>query len=153
MYGNLARSDGTGSASPDRQRKGWLGYKRAASERITDASASRATSISISREGPAWFQAWASLWAKETGHLSSLTSRREHPTYKKIVDLGSIAVPMILGELAARPDFWFSALREITGEDPVRDHFRGNFDAMRDAWLRWAEKKHIVPRDVRKAVP
>jgi hypothetical protein len=47
------------------------------------------------------------------------------------------AVPLILKELQARPDHWFTALRAITGENPVPDEHRGDLRAMADDWLRW----------------
>jgi hypothetical protein len=119
--------------------------------RVTDASASWAA-LAIELESEKWFRAWASEWARETAHLSSISSRTKHPAFKRIVDLGRAALPMVLGELKERPDFWFPALRAITGEDPVTDQMRGKFDEMRMAWLSWARRKHIRPRDVRAAV-
>jgi hypothetical protein len=99
------------------------------------------------------FHSLRSQWVNETAHLSSFSSRRKHPAYQRIVDLGPAVVPMLLGELRERPDFWFSALRAITGADPVEDHMRGKFDEMREAWLNWARERHIVPFDVRQALP
>ncbi|MFZ0692767.1 MAG: hypothetical protein WAN51_01210 [Alphaproteobacteria bacterium] len=106
----------------------------------------------IEEQAETWFRSWATQWVRETGHLSSISSRCEHAAFKQIVGLGSLAVPLLLGELQERPDFWFPALRATTHEDPVEDHMRGKFDEMRKAWLKWARKKHIVPRDVRQAV-
>lgn len=99
-----------------------------------------------------WFCAWADEWRRETAHLSSHSTRRRNAAYIKIVGLGQVAVPILLGELIHRPDFWFSALREITGDDPVHDGIRGKYDEMRNAWLDWANARGIEPRDVRQAV-
>lgn len=148
MYGNLARVNDTLGASPHRRRV-WVGYKAPAAWFVTDASAT----LAMERETEKWFRAWASQWVRETAHLSSISSRTTHPAFKKITDLGEAALPMLIGELEHRPDFWFPALRAVAGEDPVTDHMRGKFDEMRKAWLDWAKRKHIRSRDVRAAVP
>jgi hypothetical protein len=63
------------------------------------------------------------------------------------------AVPYLLGELEQRSDFWFAALREITGDDPVQDYMRGNFEQMRGAWLDWAAQRGIVIDHVGQTLP
>jgi hypothetical protein len=109
-------------------------------------------SATIKFESPTWFRAWANQWRRDTAHLSSQSSRQRHPSYRQIVELGWTAVPLLIEELRDRPDFWFSALREITGEDPVQDHIRGNYDEMRDAWLSWAAARGVIAGDGR-AIP
>ena len=100
-----------------------------------------------------WFRYWADRWTAETGHLSSLSSRRTHEAYKNIVGLQWDAVPRLLAELHNGSDFWFSALREITRADPVTDEIRGDFDQMCVAWLGWADSQGIKPRNARYSVP
>jgi len=109
--------------------------------------------IVVDLQKDTWFRSWADQWSRETAHLSSHSTRRRHPAYQQIIGLGRAAIPMLLGELQHHPDFWFSALRELTGEDPVEDHMRGKFDEMRDAWLEWARRKQITPRNVRPNLP
>jgi hypothetical protein len=106
----------------------------------------------IERSADLFFDKWALEWREATAHLSSLSARRQHPAYRSIVQLGWLAVPLLLGELKERPDFWFSALREITNQDPVSEAMIGDFDKMRNAWLKWANDRNIPVRDVRKAV-
>lgn len=84
-------------------------------------------------------------WLAETGAQSSLAKQYAHPAYQRIVGLGPAAVPLLLRELEAEPNYWFHALRAITGEDPVTQEARGNLRAMTDAWLAWGrERGHLV---------
>lgn len=52
--------------------------------------------------------------------------------------MGMPVVPHIMAELEKRPDFWFSALREITGKNPVRPESAGRVREMAAAWLEWS---------------
>jgi len=54
--------------------------------------------------------------------------------------MGSTAVPLILQRLATAPDYWFWALKAITGDDPVAEEHRGDLKAMTKAWLEWGRK-------------
>ena len=71
---------------------------------------------------------------------SSLVARRlQHPAYQQILQLGPDVVPLILREMQQRPDQWFAALRQLTGEDPVPPGC--TVSGAVDAWLRWGEEK------------
>ena len=83
------------------------------------------------------FQELAGRWRDATEFLSSPADMINDPAYREIVAMGGPVVPLILAELKIRPDFWFAALREITGEDPVPPEARGDVRAMADAWLEW----------------
>src|SRR6266540_2944201 len=83
------------------------------------------------------FAALSDQWLAETSSESSLTKRYAHPAYQRIVGLGPAAIPILLKELEAKPNYWFHALRSITGDDPVPPKMRGNLRAMTDAWLGW----------------
>lgn len=76
-----------------------------------------------------------------TSDLGGLTS---HPAYQGIVALGLAAVPLLLQELEAHGGLWFTALRRMTGADPVRDTDRGDVDAMRMAWLEWGRESGLL---------
>jgi len=91
-----------------------------------------------------FFKVYASQWSQETGGHSSMTIRKRHPAFKSIVGLGWDAVPHLLRALSDMPDFWFPALREITGADPVPDSDRGDYAAMRDAWMQWGLDRGIL---------
>jgi len=88
--------------------------------------------------------AWA--WRQQTDFLSSSTAIVRHPAYRAIVAMGEPAVPLILGELRQRGGHWFAALREITGENPVRREDWGRVDSMTRAWLDWGERRGLIVR-------
>ena len=87
-------------------------------------------------------------WQEATADLSSLSVITNHAAYKRIIGLGPQALPLIFLEMQKEPDFWFDALRSITGinddEDPVRLEDRGNLQAMTIAWLDWADRNGHV---------
>jgi len=90
------------------------------------------------------FQSLAKTWHEECDHLSSVSEMVSHPAYQRIVGMGPGALPLIFAELKREPDHWFSALRAITGDDPVpREHW-GNMTHMAEDWLQWAEKTGIL---------
>jgi len=82
-------------------------------------------------------------WRNDTQFQSSLLEITTHPTYQAIIDLGEAAVPYILCELELRPNFWFTALRAISGVDPVRPKDKGHIDKMSRAWLQWGRKQGL----------
>ena len=88
------------------------------------------------------FETFADEWIAETAAQSSLTKRYAHPAYQRIVGMGPAVVPLLLAKLLeADPDYWFHALRSITGADPVTASIRGNLRAMADAWLAWGRNQ------------
>jgi hypothetical protein len=81
-------------------------------------------------------------WKKETGHYSVVARRYQNDSYKKILDLKSDAVPLILEELRRDPDRWFSALVKLTGENPA-EHAKTFYEAV-DKWIAWGiQHKHL----------
>ena len=86
----------------------------------------------------------ANMWRAETKFESSLTRVTGHPAYRAIVDLGAEVVPILLDQLRQRPEPWFAALREITGEDPVQPTQRGDMRLMADAWVRWGRERRLI---------
>jgi hypothetical protein len=91
------------------------------------------------------FSELAETWRSERGPTSSLTKLIMHPAYQQIIGLGPVAVPVILRELAQRPDHWFWALSAITGANPIRPEHRGNLRKMTQDWLCWGrETGHIL---------
>lgn len=85
------------------------------------------------------FRVLVEEWRRETGMHSSIAKKVAHPAYQKIIELGKPVLPLILKELAARPSFWFEALKSISGEDPVEP----GSDVQRAAtsWLEWGKEK------------
>jgi hypothetical protein len=90
------------------------------------------------------FRELVRVWKEDTYFISSTTVMLGHWAYQQIIQLGRAVVPLILRELRSRPDFLFAALREITGEDPVRAEDCGKVKAMADAWVKWGEANHLI---------
>jgi len=80
-------------------------------------------------------------WRAEKAFTSSMTALEGSPHYRNIIALGMPVVPLLLRELERDPDYWFEALRAITGEDPVPPEDRGDLIRMTDHWLTWAKRK------------
>jgi len=76
-------------------------------------------------------------WKEETSHLSGDNSNNE--SYQKIIKMGNKALPFIRKELKIAPDWWFVALRKITGVNPSPKNHRGNLELMTKDWLEWFE--------------
>ena len=85
------------------------------------------------------FRKQVEQWKEDTEHYSSLSKMIMHPSYRRIMEMGPAALPLILRELKERPDHWFVALNAITGIDPVPD--RSTFDEAARAWLSWGVQK------------
>lgn len=90
------------------------------------------------------FNRLAAEWKRETAHLSSPTMIAEHRAYQEVVDMGPPAIPLILRDLQKAPAMWFMALREITGELPIREQEYGNIEAMRAVWIAWGERNGYI---------
>jgi hypothetical protein len=93
------------------------------------------------------FNALAEQWREETGHLSSTLHKSMHPAYQRIIGLGPQAIPLILRELEQEPNFWFWALRAISGENPTQQA-DGIEDAIK-AWKQWGMKRGYIPSEQR----
>lgn len=89
------------------------------------------------------FHTLAEDWREATLLQSSLSEITAHPAYRAIINLGQDVVPLLLRELEVRPSLWFTAIREITGVNPVRPEDRGHVDKMTRAWLRWGKEQHL----------
>ena len=87
------------------------------------------------------FLSMATRWREETMLCSSISKNMSNRWYLEIIALGKPAVALIIYELENNPDYWFAALREITGQDPVRPEHKGYFELMRRDWLQWAERE------------
>lgn len=82
-------------------------------------------------------------WHTERGPTSSPVAMINCPSYKKIIAMGDTVVPFIIDDLrnnASNPDFWFTALQEITGVDPIPLEDHGDMKAMAQVWINWGER-------------
>jgi hypothetical protein len=80
-------------------------------------------------------------WIDETQHLSSIREKSMHPAYQQIIGMGALALKFIFNDMNTEPNYWFWALRAITGQDPVTEGARGDINAMTKNWLAWATDK------------
>jgi len=88
------------------------------------------------------FRHLAKAWAAQRSIQSSVTAMSMMPAYQSIVGMGEDAVPLIVAQLKSEgddPDQWFWALKAITQVDPVKPEDRGDFVAMAQSWIKWAE--------------
>ena len=90
------------------------------------------------------FRGLVKRWKKETAHLSSAARMASHPAYQEIIGMGQKVVPLLLAELKRKPDFWFAALRAITGENPVPPESAGKIKEMARAWIVWGRSKGYI---------
>ncbi len=104
-----------------------LGYGQYADEaRIEPAARERFTEL-------------ADRWEWETILYSNTALACRHPAYREIIGMGEPAVPLILQRLRGERGQWYCALRDITGESPVKRSDRGNVAAVKASWLEWGE--------------
>lgn len=54
--------------------------------------------------------------------------------------MGPVVIPLILNTLKNNPDFWFPALVELTGANPVHFEDRGQMAKMSKSWLKWGRE-------------
>ena len=87
------------------------------------------------------FRALVREWKRDTEAQSSVARMTRHPAYRQIIDLGEEAIPLLLLELKRSPDFWFAALRSLTGADPVPKEAAGKIKLMARAWIEWGREK------------
>ncbi len=104
--------------------------------------------IEVREETATEFRRLADAWRETRDPLSSrVNDLVENEAYQQIIALGWPAVPFILRELeqelksAEGPDFWFPALKIITGEDPAPASSRGQLERMAEAWINWGKKR------------
>lgn len=90
------------------------------------------------------FTALAEQWHDETGHMSSAISFTQHPAYLRIIGMGPAVVPFILEDLQRTRAHWFTALRLITGANPIRPEDKGNVQRLADAWIAWGRERGLV---------
>ncbi len=88
------------------------------------------------------FEDLADRWETETALESIVVKKAMHPTYQRIIGMGSPAVPLILRRLGREPRQWFWALTAITGEDPARGET--TLAGASEAWLRWGRERGLV---------
>lgn len=76
-------------------------------------------------------------WYERTKYLSNPDAITSDPAYQEIIGMGWDAVPLLLADLRGGPNFWHTALKKITGENPLPPDVRGNQWRIAVAWLQW----------------
>ena len=85
-------------------------------------------------------------WRKERGPTSWVEEMIVCPSYVQIIDMGQVAVPLIIEQLRREgdnPDHWYVALETLTGENPVPESAYGDTVKIARAWLEWAKEKGL----------
>jgi hypothetical protein len=90
------------------------------------------------------FKALVKRWKKDTEADSSILRMIQHPAYQEIIALGDPAIPLLLEELKREPDFWFAALRQITGANSALPESAGKVKEMTRAWIKWGKEKGYI---------
>lgn len=90
------------------------------------------------------FSKLAGRWESETAHTSSTHDMVMHQCYLSILTLGKHVVPLILERMKRQPNYWFLALRTLTGNNPVPTEASGDLQAMTDRWLDWGRQKGLT---------
>ena len=83
-------------------------------------------------------------WKEETFVTSSYSEIISNPSYLEVVRMGKKVLPYILQDLKSEPAFWFSALEELTGCNPIEPSHRGIIKLMKKDWLKWGEEHGYV---------
>jgi hypothetical protein len=129
--------------------KGWLSKGTAlhGGFRIVELRSVGAT-VDSNPEVDDHFRALRDAWRLERRGISSTERMLLCPAYQRIIGLGlgwkDQVIRLIMRELQEQPDFWFAALRALTGEDPVVESARGNVRKMSEAWLTWGRDRNFI---------
>ena len=118
------------SAGADLDRLG--DHRRAVAEWRTDPATLRV------------FRRLADAWTDGTKFLSSSGQIDAHPSYRQVIRMGPAVVPFILADLKRTSRHWFTALQQLTGENPVPRESWGRIRDMADHWLAWGRARGLV---------
>lgn len=109
---------------------------------MTTTSITTEPSFNATEESEREFRALAAQCHRDTAHLSSMSQKINHPAYQRIIGMGSAVLPLLLQELEQRPDHWFRALADITGENLVPKG--STFGQARTLWLAWGRQQGYI---------
>lgn len=84
------------------------------------------------------FARLAVIWRKHNAGQS--VTEYNHAAYLQIIGMGRDVVPLLLRELQDGKGDWLLALKYITGAKVTGPVVRGNFKAIREAWLQWGQE-------------
>ncbi len=77
---------------------------------------------------------------KDTLFNFKISSITNHWAYQTIFSYGYFALPSIFKYMQKEPDLWFTALRIITGDNPIPCETKGYVSKMTNRWLEHAKE-------------
>ncbi|MBI4814771.1 MAG: hypothetical protein HY791_00855 [Deltaproteobacteria bacterium] len=86
----------------------------------------------------------AAVWREEIRHESSATKITEHPAYLQIISLGKSVVPSILERMRSGERHWGTALRKITGANPLKPSDAGRMAIQNERWIQWGKDQGLI---------
>ncbi len=95
-------------------------------------------------EVAAQFEVYYKQWKAETVFESNGREILENTHYQKIINMGEVAVPLILEKYIQANDHWSYALRNITGISLNEATHSGNLEAIRTDWIEWGIKNKWI---------
>jgi hypothetical protein len=90
------------------------------------------------------FNLLSKKWKEECIQISFLEEMLELDSYQEILKMRERAIPFLLKDLQKTKDYWFQALKSITGEDVVKQEHYNDFDKMTEDWIKWGVKKSYI---------
>lgn len=96
--------------------------------------------LNVSEEDFQKFQNLAERWKGETFITSAYSEIVSNLSYLEIIKMGKKVLPYIFQDLKSESAFWFSALQDMTGCDPVKPSHSGIIKLMKEDWLKWGEE-------------
>jgi hypothetical protein len=90
------------------------------------------------------FNALADEWQKHCQSVmfsSNIRDYLNHPSYKKLIELGRPAVPLIMARYKTDSLPWGFVLQEITGETMIPDPNKFSPADVKKRWFEWWEKQ------------
>lgn len=103
----------------------------------------------ISEKDKEEFFVLADQWRRDTIFLSMTHKIVEHPSAKKIAEMGNTAIPLILESfMNDRADTGLlHIMSEITGEEPYSQEILGKIQAMANKWVEWGRSNGYIKKE------
>ena len=114
--------------------------------KLSRAPVKSSESAAIDIEEPSMetrFRALVEQWHRDTDQLSDLHEVLNHPAYQQIINMGPPVVPLVLQELLPENGLWATALKSITGEDPVPPEAT-TLSQVREAWMEYGRRHRFL---------
>jgi hypothetical protein len=87
------------------------------------------------------FRKLVEIWQSERPPSSHMKDLMMHPAYQQIIGLGPAVLPLLFREIEQNPDWWFWALRAITGASPeIPEESKGRLKDISRIWLAWGRR-------------